>query len=156
MENQDGFTLLELCIVVCIVGISLLFSYPSIASWKNDEILKGEIRQMATTLMRAKLQAIQDNKYVVVQFTDDGYSAFIDDGSGGGKAKDWILQPGEKIIEEHTMVRDLRLETNFSSNRTRFRGRLGVSGGTITLTSNQKKYANVVLALTGRVRVEKF
>lgn len=155
MKNQKGFTLVELCITLAIMGITLLFSFPSIASWKNNESLKGEIRHMTGTLMGAKLHALKENQNVVIQFNDTGYLAFIDDGSSGGITNDAIHQPGEKVIADHETVPGLTLSTNFLNDRTKFKGTIGMVGGSIIMKSKDKAFAKVVLALTGRVRVEK-
>ena len=122
---------------------------------KKEAKRRGEIREMVGYLMKAKLEAIKVNKFVVVQFTDGGYTAFVDDGANGGTPKDWICQPGEREFVRHANIDNLMLSTNFPSDRMRFTGRVGIKAGSVTFASDEKPFAKVVLSVTGRVRVEK-
>ena len=105
--------------------------------------------------MNAKIQAIKENRYVVVQFAESGYKAFVDDGANGGIAKDWICQTGEREIAGHSNMNDLVLTSNFPSDRMRFKGRVGIRAGSVIFSKDEKNVAKVVLSVTGRVRVEK-
>ncbi len=155
MKSQTGLSLVELMTTVAVLAIVGMVSYPALGSWKIKEKMKAEIREMVGSLMKAKVEAIKANKFVVVQFSDDGYSAFIDDGANGGTEKDWICQPGEREFVRHTNIDNLTLSTNFPSNRMRFKGRVGIRAGSVTFSNDEKPFAKVVLSLTGRVRVEK-
>ena len=155
MKNQAGISLVELITTVAVLAIVSMVSYPALGSWKTKEKMRAEIREMVGSLMKAKVEAIKVNKFVVVQFSDDGYSAFVDDGANGGTAKDWICQPGEREFVRHKNIDKLKLSTNFSSDRMRFKGRVGIKAGSITFSREEKPFAKVVLSLTGRVRVEK-
>lgn len=155
MKNQVGFSLVELITTVAVLSIVSVVSYPAIQSMKNKAKVRGEIREMVGSLMKAKVEAIKGNRYVVVQFTDGGYTAFVDDGANGGTAKDWICQSGEREFVRHANIDNIKLSTNFPSDRMRFTGRVGIKAGSVTFSSNEKPFAKVVLSLTGRVRVEK-
>lgn len=103
-----------------------LLSYPSLDSWNDKAKTKAEIRELVSSLMKAKIEALKVNKFVVVQFTDSGYTAFVDDGANGGRAKDGICQVGEREVINHKNVVGVKLSTNFPADRMRFKGRVGV------------------------------
>jgi len=155
MNNQSGFSLVELITTVAVIATLSLVSYPALDSWKHKEKMRGEIRHLVSTLMNARVEAIKENRYVVVQFTVAGYKAFVDDGANGGTAKDWICQPGEREFVHHTNMDGLVLSSNFPSDRMRFKGRVGIRAGSVYFSNDEKDIAKVVLSVTGRVRVEK-
>jgi len=155
MNNKAGFSLFELITTVAVMATLSLISFPALESWHHKEKMRAEIRQMMSSFMRAKMEAIKENRFVVVQFTESGYKAFVDDGANGGKAKDWICQPGEREFIHHTNTDGLVLTSNFPSDRMRFKGRVGIRAGSVIFINNEKRVAKVVLSVTGRVKVEK-
>ena len=155
MKNQTGFSLVELITTLAVMATLSVASYPAIESWKHKEKVRAEIRHLVSTLMNARVEAIKVNKFVVVQFTESGYTAFIDDGANGGIAKDWIYQLGERELMHHTIIDGLGLASNFPSDRMRFNGRVGIRPGSVFFSNGEKDIAKVVLSVTGRVRVEK-
>jgi prepilin-type N-terminal cleavage/methylation domain-containing protein len=155
MKNQSGLSLVELITTVAVLATLSLASYPAMESWQHKEKVRAEIRHLVSTLMNAKIEAIKENRYVVVQFSGSGYKAFVDDGANGGTAKDWICQPGEREFVNHSNIDGLLLNSNFPSDRMRFRGRVGIRAGSVYFSSGEKDIAKVVLSVTGRVRVEK-
>jgi type IV fimbrial biogenesis protein FimT len=155
MKVQGGFSLIELIITVGVICVAAFFAYPSLESWQKHEMERGEIRGLVGNLMKARMEAIKANSYVVVQFTASGYSAFVDNGAGGGTARDWLCQPGERVVAHHVNDGGLTLTTNFPSDRMRFRGRVGIRPGSIIFSNGTHSFARVVLCTTGRIRVEK-
>jgi hypothetical protein len=55
----------------------------------------------------------------------------------------------------HSNIDGLVLNSNFPSDRMRFRGRVGIRAGSVYFSSGEKDIAKVVLSVTGRGRVEK-
>jgi Tfp pilus assembly protein FimT len=155
MKNQIGLSLVELVTTVAVLATLSLASYPAVESWKHKEKVRAEIREMVTSLMNAKIEAIKENRFVVMQFSRSGYKGFVDDGANGGIAKDWICQPGEREFINHSNIEGLMLSSNFPSDRMRFKGRVGIRAGSVIFSENERDFAKVVLSITGRVRVEK-
>lgn len=155
MNENRGFTLVELMLCVVISGLLFLFAYPAIEGWKEKERVRSEVFEMTRVLMRARLAAIQSNCNVAVLFSHDGYYVFEDDGTAGGSPNDWLRQPGEKEIYSHRCPLGFTLATNFSSDRMRFKGRSSIVGGTVIVSYHGEDVAKVVTSLSGRVRIEK-
>jgi len=155
MKNYPGFSLVELITTVAVVATLSLVSYPTLESWQHKEKVRGEIRNLVSTLMNARIEAIKENRCVVVQFVDSGYTAFVDDGANGGIARDWICQAGEREFVRHTNMDGLMLASNFPSDRMRFKSSVGIRAGSVIISNDEKDIAKVVLSVAGRVRVEK-
>lgn len=155
MDKTSGFSIAEIVVTLSIISIVSIISYPTMENWKGIEELNSEVRYAAGSLMRARFESIKSNKNIVVQFHSNGYTAFVDDGAISGTAKDWVCQQGERKFIKHENVKGLTIETNFPSDRVRFRNRVGVKAGTVTFYNDGSPFSKIVLSLTGRIRVEK-
>jgi prepilin-type N-terminal cleavage/methylation domain-containing protein len=73
-----GFTLIEVIVVVGIMGILMLASYPSILSTMATRNLENTTRQIQTYLQQTKLQAVSTRIVHRVRFTrvDASYWAY--------------------------------------------------------------------------------
>ncbi len=56
---SDGYTFIEIILVVAILGILLLVSYPSIQNTLETRNLENKAREVLTTLQQAKFQAVK-------------------------------------------------------------------------------------------------
>ena len=115
-QTQSGFTMVEVMVVMSIVILLALFVAPELMNWPRNMRLKRAITDLQMNFQKAKLEAIRRNSNVVLSFTTvacpglpskvptngGSYYIFIDDGAGGGTAKDNIwtppagLNPGEE------------------------------------------------------------
>ena len=100
--NNQGFTIMELMIVVAIVGIMAAVAIPNMIGQKPRRNLKDAGMALISTMQRAKMEAIQNNTNIAIVFTNSpgaeggSYTVFRDDGAGGGTRGDGIQQqPGE-------------------------------------------------------------
>jgi len=154
MKCQAGFSMIETVTTVMIVSILLFLSYPSIADWKRTAELRSESSSMVGRLRMMKMKAIQQNCYVVMKMRENGYSIFIDDGSEGGKAGDWVRQENEAELIDYHFPQGTTMTNNFN-NRTRFKGRVGNRAGTIKIMNQESDTLKVIINPSGRIRVEK-
>lgn len=102
-RREDGFTLVELTIVVTILGIITsiaVLSYSNISKAMN---LNGALKQVEAALNRAKVAARQENvKYQLVFYTDssganaDTYE-FVHDVYNPG-ADTWTMTPVDRSV----------------------------------------------------------
>ncbi|MBM9603168.1 pilus assembly FimT family protein [Desulfopila inferna] len=154
--NKNGFSLIEVNVCCILVAILSAVSYPFIGEIRQSAIFKNEIRMLYGNLQRAKIEAIKKNSYVVFTVNNGGYFIFVDDGAGGGVREDWIRQQNEKILTAHVFSDTVKMAgTTFPGGRTRFSGKMGVSGGRVILQSKSGSRSEVVVSLLGRIRVAK-
>ncbi len=157
MQHRAGFTLLELIVVIAIIAIIAGIGIPNLITWRNNVKIKGAINNLRGDMELAKMKAIRENAYVVVQFASDEYTIFVDDGEGGATAGDWSRTGGELLVVNRQLAGvtiDLG-STTFNSNRTRFDGR-GLPGnlGTVVITDSIGNQRQISLSLVGRLNVQ--
>ncbi|MCX6571608.1 MAG: prepilin-type N-terminal cleavage/methylation domain-containing protein [Candidatus Aminicenantes bacterium] len=73
-----GFTLIEILVVIGIMGILMIVSYPSILNIMETRDLENTTRQIQTYLQQTKLQAVSTRIVHRVRFfrVDDSYWAY--------------------------------------------------------------------------------
>ena len=62
MKNDiKGFTLIEVLIVICLMGILMTVAYPSFSQWQKNAQFKTAARDLAGAMMEARSRAISSN-----------------------------------------------------------------------------------------------
>ena len=74
LRRNEGFTLMELIIVIGIIVIAAAFTLPNISSWRASAKLNGAARDLASNFQLAKMEATKRNSFCAVTFniTVDG------------------------------------------------------------------------------------
>lgn len=134
MEQEKGFTLIELIVTIALIAIISTIAVPSFIRQRND----GQLRSTASTLRGdmeiARYRAMRETASAAVLFRADGYSIFIDDGSGGGIPDNWVQDGDERLLCNRSFRGGIAIDmasVTFQDNRTRFtaRGHIGIGGG---------------------------
>ncbi len=76
--KNDGFTLVELAIVIAIAGVVSLMAIGGYMAWKPGNVFRGAVSQVRGDLSRAKMRAVETRRQCRVVFTTNGYQ--IEDG----------------------------------------------------------------------------
>jgi len=75
---MNGFTFIEILLVIAIIGIFLLVSYPSIQNTLKTRQLENTAREILTTLQSAKFQAVKQKLSYRVRFDNTlGYWVYL-------------------------------------------------------------------------------
>jgi type IV fimbrial biogenesis protein FimT len=138
MRSKSGFTLIELLIVVAILAILASIALPNMLAPSNRARLRGTVSNLRGDLQTAKMMAIRENSFVVVNMLATGYEVFVDNGAGAN-AGNWVRDAGERLLFSRQMEPGVTIDlaaTNLSDGRTRFNDRgLPENFGKIVLTS---------------------
>jgi prepilin-type N-terminal cleavage/methylation domain-containing protein len=131
LQNKQGFTLLELLLATCIIGVFAQLVAMNMLGHMPQRRLSGATRQLTWDLLRARMQAIKLRQNVQVTFVDaHTYTVWIDTNKNG------VTESGEEEWKNvHTKYRGVNVT---ATNNIIFNSR-GAShtAATITLTSSQ-------------------
>lgn len=128
LQKNSGFTALELATTIAIVAVIAALVMPPYLRWNRAHRLEGAATNLTADLEMAKVRAIRENAFVVVEFNTDSYTIFVDNGEGGGTAADWNRNGSEIIAQDRDLPTGVQIDTaslSFPSfnSKTRFNGR---------------------------------
>ena len=137
-EKRSGFTLLELMIAITIFAVLSAIAIPNMIRWRTNAQFNGAVNILRGDLQLAKAVAIRKNCDVSVAFASDGYTVFVDNGSGSGTAGDGTLNGSEQMLRGRVMPTGLTIGSiTFSSSATRFDGKgLCMKTGAVVLSDS--------------------
>ena len=69
IKNNNGFTIIELVLILLIIGIMAAMAVPNFLSWQPDMRLKAAARDLYSNMQKAKIAAVKSNTTVVFNFT---------------------------------------------------------------------------------------
>ena len=127
-RNNSGITALELATTIAIVAVIAALIMPPYLKWNRARRLQGAVVNLTTDLEMAKVRAIRENAFVVVEFDADRYTMFLDTGDGMGGLPNWNRDAGEKQIFNRQMPAGVQIDTGSLSFpvvnvKTRFNSR---------------------------------
>jgi len=111
-RDQKGFSIIELMVVIGIAAIIAGVSIPAFLNMRDKYKLRASATDVMSTFKRAQAEAVKRNSSVAVTFGAGTCTTFIDDGTGGGIAKNVILDGAEVTLS----VTTLQLGNTFNNN----------------------------------------
>ncbi|MBU8922427.1 MAG: GspH/FimT family pseudopilin [Bacteroidales bacterium] len=153
IENNRGFTLTELMIVISIIGLLAILTLPGYNKFMANWRLNGDTQELATALRTARSTAVMKNIDVVFEFDPDTqtYSYFEDEDGSGSRGSD------EYLSAIHEMSPDVRIAGHtFSGTVLTFGGKGNTrESGSITLRNVHNKIKDVVIfGGTGNITID--
>ncbi|OHE24230.1 MAG: type II secretion system protein GspH [Syntrophobacterales bacterium RBG_19FT_COMBO_59_10] len=147
IRKGNGFTLLELMIVIAIMGIMTTIAIPSYQTFMAQRRLNGAAREMMSDLMAARMQAIAKNNRFRVFVLDATQYQILDD-ANNNNAVDTGETTQTKNIQTnyHDVTLSKTADPIFNPRGT------ANLGATITVT-NSRGSKGVIVAPNGRVRI---
>ncbi|VFQ45119.1 GspH/FimT family pseudopilin [Desulfoluna butyratoxydans] len=164
MNNNKGFTLLELMVVVGLITVLAGLAAPEVKQWAASQRLSASVRSIHSAFQLARLEAIKVGGDVVVAFSEGTgpsgtYAAFVDEDG------DRVQDTGERVIASGSLSNQVtigsarfdlggtgtldKLQTHFDS-----RGLTTGRNGEVRMTNVYGKAVRVVLNSAGNSRVE--
>jgi prepilin-type N-terminal cleavage/methylation domain-containing protein len=98
MRKQDGFTIIELIIVIVVIGIMTAIAVPDFLSWLPQYRLKSAARDLYSYLRRAKIGAIKSNKKWAIVFNADAGTYEVCSGKGPDNSWGGTNEVVKKVI----------------------------------------------------------
>ncbi|NLC72056.1 MAG: prepilin-type N-terminal cleavage/methylation domain-containing protein [Desulfuromonadaceae bacterium] len=165
-KSANGFTLMEIIIVLGVLGIVAAIAVPAINNWLPNYRLKGVARELFSQMQKARSEAVKRNTCVIVEFENaaggnrGGYKIFIDDGEDGGTASDGIHDDGERILIEREMPSGCSLyEASFGGGLiTGYNARglpFGNNTGSVKIKNEKSRYYQMSLSNSGYPKIKK-
>jgi len=151
MRKIEGFTLIEAIIVLCIFALISAIATPNLLSWRSNAKLRGAANNLKSDMERAKLKAIQENDTVVINFTENSYKVFKDDGLTPG-----VYDPGEAFYGDRTLPAGVKIDldkTNFTGESARFKGRATALPGSAVLFNTKGSVKKVTVSGLGKISI---
>ncbi len=80
--NNRGFTLIEMLIILCVMGVMTLIAVPAFMSLLPEMRLNSSARQVFTAMARARQGAVSNNTdaYVIFDTNDNSIKVWLDNG----------------------------------------------------------------------------
>lgn len=153
--SQQGFTFLELVVILAIIGLFAAITALSIPSWRANISLRTTARDVISSFQFARVEAAKRNFDIKLQVTAGGAgvgacTVFIDNGQGGGTADDNIPNGGEAIRILDLPARVSIVSATGSPYVFNTRGIPTSGSGTVRLTNGERTY-DVVLSSAGAI-----
>ena len=163
MRRESGFSALELATTIAILAVITAVAMPPYVRWLRGHRLRGAVINLTADLEMAKIRAIRENSFVVVQFAADNYRIFIDTSDGLGGDPNWEHEIAtDRIVLNRQMpagvtIDEASLNFPIHSNRTRFNGR-GIPpdlvGSETILLANAMGSRQITLNRLGNLNVQ--
>ncbi|MGA3084479.1 MAG: GspH/FimT family protein [Thermodesulfobacteriota bacterium] len=160
--SQKGFSLLEVLIVIGIIVIISAIAVPNMAVMMKSYRLNSAANEMASVMQLARMTAIGQNANSVLTFNtgNQTYSAFSDNGNGGGTINDGIQTGTEPTIKMVNIASAYSGEVTFSTPSFGATLTFNSQGscnpsGTVSLQNSIGKVIQVIISSSGSIKTNK-
>lgn len=126
-KDVNGFTMIELIVAIAVLGILAALAGPTFTYVINSNRLTSNANELLSTLQSARMEAVRRNARVVFCRNDapdtgttcsttagawPGWMSFVDDGAGGGTARNGIREGGEQVLFTGGFTPPLQLQAS--------------------------------------------
>ncbi len=159
VNNNRGFTLIELITVIFILSVLFAISIPNILKWRSNKEFNACIRHSVSIMRGARMHAVKENAPALVLFDADQGTirSFVD------RSRSNAWEPGEDmLIGMYEIPYSIDVRSNFplisgegDIHKFRYNARGAVSrAGTVIFEGQNGRNASIVVAQSGRIRID--
>jgi prepilin-type N-terminal cleavage/methylation domain-containing protein len=153
----NGFSLIEVLIVMVILGITSALAAPNIGRWFEDYRLKTVARQLTSDLQFVRMKAVSEKVQYRVCFEGGNTRYRLEKGDSASASVVWAQVGISRSFSDAAnpyYAEGVWIDDTFSGHSVAFSptGFASQAGAAALTTVNLAK--NVSVALTGRIRVE--
>ena len=157
MLKESGFTITEIMVTIAIVAIVTAFAVPNMLGQRADAKLKGAVDNLRGDLQLAKMMAVRESTFVVVNFFSDRYEIFVDNGAGAN-AGNGVWDADERLLRNRQLAAGVSInlaDTDFAGDQTSFNDRgLPENLGKVVLVNFEGDQREISLSRLGRLSVQ--
>ena len=153
-QSSQGYTLLELIVVVLIISIFAVIAIPNFMGWLQQYRLQAATSSLTNHLRAARLLSIYKGIKHQVQlrkFDDGNYYQVVEDPGAGGEDK--IVMPIGRVVLNKRFG-EILMKSIPSAGRISFSPKGTSSNATIFLENLVGTQTKIVVSNSGRVRSE--
>jgi type IV fimbrial biogenesis protein FimT len=154
LKQSDGFTLVELIVIIAIILVISSIAVPSLISWRTESKIRGAIINLRGDMELARARSIKENLQVTIDFSSTGYSIYIDED------EDETMDSGEQLIRNVDFIGGVSIDlaaTSFASDKTWYNSRgLPQNLGRVVLKSTGGTLRRISMTtLLGQITIER-
>jgi len=75
-RHENGFTIIELCVVMAIMAVMLLTVVPRTLAWLDEQGVRRAVEQLRSDIQRARLTAINQRQNCTITFNSPGANQY--------------------------------------------------------------------------------
>lgn len=109
-ESEQGFTLLEVLLVLVLMGLATSVVVPTIGIGSSPQQLEQQARQLALQIEFAARQAMMDGRNYGLSETDEGYR-FV-----SWQSDQWLPVENDRFMQAVTLDESLQMEIRHGSS----------------------------------------
>jgi len=169
MRSEEGFTLVELIIVIALISVVSAIAVPNIVVMRQNAELRGAARDLLSNIQLAKITAIERNKYCAITFNTSsaGYVVYVDENENlqydvgvDDEVKNVLLSDYGTTSYDLSQGGGDGLTFSNPSNAVAFapdglpKSLSGFGAGTASLKNGQNKTTSVTVSSAGNIRIQ--
>jgi type IV fimbrial biogenesis protein FimT len=148
MRKDNGFTLVEMMVVIAIMAIVSAIAVPNFYSYAAGMKLRSASRDLYSTLQSTRMKAIREKTRWAVEFPSSSSYRVVDCGPDNDCSANNVYHSTTNISQYSGITASgvFPITFEFTSEGT-------CNAGTIIFTDSKHKTSQVEVSLAGRIRI---